>query len=115
MLVDCQLCNNKEPLLSVSLLVSFIINTMDTNFDLSYLTKLGYDFKKKTVSFDLAKNQKKVLYTYSFASSESRNGSSWICMALDSLRFKKRIKAAEENLNTILSVLHRTKIYNERL
>lgn len=69
--------------------------------------------EEKHVTFDLKKNQIKILYVYEFAMRQSRQ-SDYYFSYLDHIRFKKRINLIENVLNKCLTKNHRLSVYKER-
>lgn len=69
----------------------------------------------KHVAFHLHKNKTKILYVHNYAMRRSRDGSKWLTLSIDRIRFSNRIKSLENILNNVFNPSHRLKVYNERL
>lgn len=69
---------------------------------------------KKAVSFNLNRNQTKILCVYTYAMHHSRSGLFWIQLSIDGDRFRRRIKETDNILTQVLNHNHRLKIYKER-
>ena len=69
------------------------------------------DNVKKHVTFN-SKPQMKIMYTYSYAMQANRK-SLWMQMACDRIRFQHRIQSMESSMKHILSLEHRTSVYNK--
>lgn len=69
---------------------------------------------EKSVQFNMEENQTKVMYVHDYAMRRSRIGDEWQRAAIDSIRFKDRIRRIDSAINDIFCETHRNKIYKER-